>query len=67
MSKESYRLYYAKKRLKDLNIEIVFESDNRIDFMHNGKTCSIYPYTGFFTGPTIKDGRGVEKLIEQLI
>ena len=65
-SQEPKRMAYAKKRLTDLNIKIIFETENRIDFLFKDKKCSIFPYSGWHTGQSIKDGRGIEKLIEQL-
>jgi len=65
-SLEHKRLAYAKKHLTELGIEIVYETYNRIDFLYKEKKCSIFPYSGWHTGSTIKDGRGINELINQL-
>lgn len=35
-------------------------------FMHKGSPVTLYPYTGWFTGKTVTDGRGIHNLIRQL-
>ena len=52
------------------NIKLIgyYESKNEttIEFLHNGATIKLFPYTGWHTGKTIKDGRGVRNLLKQL-
>ena len=44
---------------------------NRIDkttisFQFKGSTILFYPYSGWHTGKTIKDGRGLKNLLNQI-
>lgn len=36
----------------------------RFDF--RGNTITIWPYTGWFSGKGVKDGRGIKKLLKQI-
>lgn len=47
-------------------IEIVWDDDTKIEFIYNGHKCTFYPYSGWGTGKTIKDGRGLANLTKQL-
>jgi hypothetical protein len=37
-----------------------------ITFTWKGHPVKLYPYSGWHTGKTIKDGRGIENLLKQL-
>ena len=60
------RLEYAKEELDKLSIDIVQETASELQFYHNGYLVKYFPYTGWHTGKSIKDGRGWKKLKEQL-
>lgn len=60
------RVEYAKEQLKALGIGITFEDETRIEFVHNGEKVSFWPYSGWHSGKSIKDGRGINKLLKQL-
>lgn len=63
---EPKRIEYAVKKLNELGY-ISLEVDNtKIKFWHKGEPCLLYPYSGWHTGKTIKDGRGIDKLLAQL-
>ncbi len=63
---EPKRLQYAKDKITALGIEIIYEDKTRIDFMFKGSKIEFYPYSGWATGKTIKDGRGIDNLLKQL-
>ncbi len=63
---EPLRLSVAKKEIMSLGCEIIFECDTRIEFMFNDKLVKYYPYSGWATGASIKDGRGLQNLLKQL-
>lgn len=63
---ENKRIDYAKKKLKKLGIVITNETDNMLEFIYNGENIKFYPYTGWHTGKSIKDGRGIKNLLSQL-
>lgn len=63
---EPKRMEYAKSQLKALGCEIIQETSNRLDFMFKGAKIQFYPYSGWHTGKTVKDGRGWKKLYNQI-
>lgn len=60
------RLQYAKKCITDLGYDITFEVDTVLHFIYKGETVIFYPFSGWHTGKTIKDGRGLQNLLKQL-
>lgn len=60
------RMQYAKDQLILRNIPIISIDEYSIQFQYNGEICRFYPYTGWFTGKSIKDGRGIRNLLKQL-
>lgn len=63
---EPKRMEYAKRVISDLGYNVSEFNGNELRFLHNGKTVKFFPYSGWATGATIKDGRGLRKLINQL-
>ncbi len=59
------RFSYAKTKLPEF-VDIIEETDTSLVFIWHGCRVTIYPYTGWFTGQTVKDGRGIHNLIKQL-
>lgn len=45
---------------------VVNHNETRIDFTYNGKAVLYFPYSGWASGSSIKDGRGLKKLLRQL-
>jgi len=45
---------------------ITYLDETRLEFVYKGETIKFYPYSGWHTGKTIKDGRGLQKLLNQL-
>lgn len=42
-------------------------SDNtKVEFEHKGELVKYYPYSGWASGKSIKDGRGLKNLLDQL-
>lgn len=41
-------------------------NETTIRFIYKGYTVIFYPYTGWHSGVSIKDGRGLENLLKQL-
>lgn len=64
---EPKRIDFAKNKIKELGFEITYECDSRLDFMFKGHLIKFYPYSGWHTGKTIMDGRGINNLVTQLI
>jgi hypothetical protein len=45
---------------------ITYLDTTRLEFEHNGHVVRFYPYSGWHTGRSIKDGRGLQNLLKQL-
>lgn len=64
---EPKRMAYAHERLTTLtDVDILETTENKIVFNFKGKKNTIYPYSGFFNGKSVKAGRGIDYLLEQL-
>lgn len=44
----------------------VSHNETRIDFIFNGFNVLYFPYSGWASGCSIKDGRGLKRLLRQL-
>lgn len=60
------RLEFAKEKIKALNLEIIQETGVLIRFKFKGEIITFYPYSGWHSGKTINDGRGIKKLLTQI-
>jgi hypothetical protein len=60
------RMEYAIQKLYEIGIFILTKDDTKITFPWDGETVTFYPYSGWHTGKTIKDGRGLDNLLKQL-
>ena len=63
---EPIRLDTAKKAISELGYAITFECKTRIEFMFKDAVIQFYPYSGWATGKTIIDGRGLHNLLKQI-
>lgn len=64
---EPSRIDYALQRLNDLRFDVEFDSKNRcLRFEYKSNRITFFPYTGWFSGKGIQDGRGIHNLIKQL-
>lgn len=60
------RYEFAKQELSKLGVNITFDSKKEIRFIHKGSEVRLFIYTGWHTGKTINDGRGINNLLSQL-
>jgi hypothetical protein len=63
---EPVRIEYAIEQLKKLGIETTYKDNTKIKFNYKGSEIVLFPYSGWHSGKTITDGRGIEKLLKQL-
>lgn len=63
---EPIRLRTAINEIQKLGLTIINCTDKMIEFEYKGQPVKYFPYSGWATGKTIKDGRGLENLINQL-
>ena len=60
------KLEYAKYRLEENGIDIVAQSEYQIQFFFQGHKVYFFPRSGWHSGSTIIDGRGLNNLLKQL-
>lgn len=65
-NKEGDRIDYAIKQITGIGYAVTMEGNNAISFTFKGGRVMVYPYTGWFTGKTVKDGRGINNLLKQI-
>lgn len=63
---EPVRIEHAVKRIQELGFEVIQRDNIQIQFIHRGHVVTFFPYSGWATGKSIKDGRGLERLLKQL-
>jgi hypothetical protein len=63
---ESERIKYSAKQIENSGFEIWDITDKKIEFFFKGSLITFYPFTGWYTGKTINDGRGFKNLIKQI-
>ena len=63
---EPERIEYAVRKIQELGYEITHRDDLMVQFTHKGQPVTFFPYSGWATGKTIQDGRGLKKLLKQL-
>jgi hypothetical protein len=63
---ESERLQSTAKKLESLGFEIWDITDKKIQFYYKESLVTFYPFTGWHTGKSIKDGRGFNNLLKQI-
>lgn len=63
---EPKRMAYAMFELLNLGYVPVSPDGKKIFFTHKEETVVLYVYSGWHTGKSIVDGRGILKLLKQL-
>lgn len=63
---EPKRMNYAKEQITKLGYEVKEVSGNELNFEYMGKMVYFFPYSGWHTGSSITDGRGIKKLLKQI-
>lgn len=53
-------------KLDTLDSGIEKVNETKIRFIYKGETVTYYPYSGWASGKSIKDGRGIDNLLNQL-
>ena len=64
--KEGPRVDFAVKQIERLGYQVERVSNAILKFVFRGETVTLFPYTGWFTGKTVKDGRGIRNLLKQI-
>ena len=61
------RMRYAIEQLIKKGFTIEYENSSRVEFIYKGSKVVLFPYSGWHTGTTIMDGRGINNLLKQLV
>jgi hypothetical protein len=65
--KEKDRLVYATNRITELGYACKWmEQSKCLQFEYKGSIVRFFPYTGWFSGQTVMDGRGLKNLLKQM-
>jgi hypothetical protein len=62
---EPKRLRHAVDKIIELGYTVEID-EKKISFEFKGEKVTLFPYSGWHTGKSIKDGRGLENLINQI-
>jgi len=60
------RMKTCKEKLESLGYQVKSDDQTKLTFIHDGAQITFWPYSGWHTGRSIKDGRGFNNLIKQL-
>ena len=60
------RMQVAIDAINKLGLPITYKDDVKIEFIYGGSKVSFFPYSGWHSGKSIKDGRGLDNLLKQL-
>lgn len=63
---EPKRMAYAIEQISKKGYIVSKVSDTELNFEFNGKKVQFYPYSGWASGSTIKNGRGLQNLLRQI-
>ncbi|TYP71518.1 hypothetical protein [Aquimarina intermedia] len=63
---EPKRLTKAINEIENLGYVIEAKCENHIQFLYKGCTVTYFPYSGWASGRSINDGRGLKNLLKQL-
>ena len=60
------RMAYAKEQMEKKGYFVEEYGKTKLTFQFKGKDVNFFPYSGWHTGATIKDGRGLNELLNQI-
>lgn len=63
---EPQRLQYAKQKIEQAGYKITLETETQLQFEFEGHKVYFFPYSGWHSGASIKDGRGINELLRQI-
>lgn len=63
---EPKRMEYAQNKITALGYSVTKINNTTLQFIFQGFPVTLYPYSGWFTGRTVEDGRGIINLLKQI-
>lgn len=64
---EPKRMAFAVLTLEKAGFKPAIVNPAKIEFIFKNEKISFWPYSGWHSGKTIKDGRGLNSLLDQII
>lgn len=65
--KNENRLNFAYAKLLQYGFNVTIIGKKELQFEYDGSLIKFFPFTGWATGKTIKDGRGFKNLLSQIL
>ncbi len=59
------RMEYACSKIAELGFKYIADN-TKVCFQYKGHQVTFFPYSGWHTGKSIKDGRGLQNLLKQI-
>ena len=63
---EPKRMEFAKKAIEARGYKVIQVSNTELQFEYNNHEVRFFPYSGWATGSTVINGRGIKKLLRQI-
>ena len=63
---QAKRLAYDKEQITALGYAITHETETELNFLFKNHNVKLFPYSGWFSGKSVKDGRGLKNLLKQI-
>ena len=63
---EPKRIEFSIKEIENIGIPVQYSDSTSIRFIFKKYLVTFFPYSGWYTGKSIIDGRGLDKLLKQL-
>jgi hypothetical protein len=63
---EPKRMIYSKNQIEKAGYKVDTLGLTKLTFTFKSETIHFFPYSGWHSGATIKDGRGINNLLKQL-
>src|SRR5687767_4057500 len=63
---EPQRMDYAEEKLGELGIACIRLTNGELEFEWQGKAIKLFAYSGWWSGPVIGSGRGINQLVQKL-
>ncbi len=60
------RMKTCQEKLEELGYQVESDGHTKLTFIYKGKKIQFWPYSGWHSGASIRDGRGFEKLLSQI-
>ena len=63
---EQKRMEYGEWQIIEAGYDVSKINRSKLQFEFKEETVYYFPYTGWFSGKSVRDGRGIKNLIKQI-